>query len=211
MTYSPPKYPTEIPTYATDGNDMPPWYDDLDDWTAHRSNSLRLELCACLTTLGTLPQGNYTTVKDRLDNTFVGCSLGLTTDYDMANNTDVILQWYSTNSIEHYDDLNAHSFTVNPSRLSILSTGLYSILFRANFYLVNSGPSWYRLGLKKNGAVWLPFLQDEYTGEVEAFLGNSFFANLTNNDYLELYARASFDDTGKVPTGDYLFTLFKVK
>lgn len=67
MTYIPPVYPTEIPTYSTNTDDLPPVYDDLDDVTAAYFNALRLELCAALSELGVLPSSNYTTVADRLD------------------------------------------------------------------------------------------------------------------------------------------------
>ena len=75
MTYTPPKYPTSIPSHLTDSDDLPPWYDDLDWWDAQKPNALRLELCACLSTLGVLPQGTFSTVAERLD--WIQSQLGL--------------------------------------------------------------------------------------------------------------------------------------
>lgn len=68
MTYSPPEYPTEIPTHQTNSDDLPPWYDDLDDVSADKMNALRLELCSVMVELGIFPSSNFTTVADRLQN-----------------------------------------------------------------------------------------------------------------------------------------------
>ena len=63
MTYTPPKYPAEIPTTT----DLPNRVDDVDWLSAARYNELKKELRACLIELGTDPAGAYATVKARLD------------------------------------------------------------------------------------------------------------------------------------------------
>lgn len=63
MTYTPPKYPTDIP----DTSDLRTVTDDVSFYMASDINDKRDELIAVMTELGTLPKGSYMTVKDRLD------------------------------------------------------------------------------------------------------------------------------------------------
>jgi len=63
MPYTPPKYPSAIPT----AEDLPDRIDDVDWFFAARYNELKNELRAALLELGTLPKGAYADVKTRLD------------------------------------------------------------------------------------------------------------------------------------------------
>ena len=63
MPYTPPKYPTEIPTVE----DLPDRIDDVDWLYAARYNELKKELRAALTELGILPKGTHADVKTRLN------------------------------------------------------------------------------------------------------------------------------------------------
>lgn len=127
MSYTPPVYPTAIPSYTTDGDDLPPWYDDLDFWNAEKANALRLELCAALSELGTLPKGNFTTVKDRIDYINLAAALKLTTAYALAGESNNIIPWSYTNSTETVKEETIHSMTTNPERFYAPRDGLYSI------------------------------------------------------------------------------------
>lgn len=63
MSYTPPKYPSAIPTIE----DLPDRV-DFKDWNvAARYNELKKELRAALIELGTLPKGAHADVKTRLD------------------------------------------------------------------------------------------------------------------------------------------------
>jgi len=62
MTYTPPKYPGEIPS----AEDLPDRTDDIDWLYAARYNELKKELRAALAELGTNPKGTYDDVKARL-------------------------------------------------------------------------------------------------------------------------------------------------
>jgi hypothetical protein len=63
MPYTPPVYPTSIPSTT----DLPDRADDVDTIYAARYNELKKELLAALTELGTLPKGAFDSVKLRLD------------------------------------------------------------------------------------------------------------------------------------------------
>ena len=63
MSYTPPKYPSEIPTYV----DIWPYVDDKDWMNQNCWDALVKELRACLIELGTLPKGAYADVKTRLN------------------------------------------------------------------------------------------------------------------------------------------------
>jgi hypothetical protein len=63
MPYPNPIYPTNIPTYT----DLRVVTNDIDDYIDTDHNDLMCELISSLSTLGTLPQGTFATVKDRLD------------------------------------------------------------------------------------------------------------------------------------------------
>lgn len=67
MPYTPPVYPTAIPTQTGETPDLPDRIDDLDWLYAARYNELKKELCAALTELGTNPKGSYSDVKTRLN------------------------------------------------------------------------------------------------------------------------------------------------
>lgn len=62
MVYTPPIYPTEIPSEA----DLVFLYDDLDDYIAKYHNSLNKELRALMTAIGIMPQGSMSDLKTRL-------------------------------------------------------------------------------------------------------------------------------------------------
>lgn len=66
MSYTPPKYPAEIPTQTGESPDLPNRIDDLDWLYAARYNELKLELIAVMTELGVLPKGSYADVAARL-------------------------------------------------------------------------------------------------------------------------------------------------
>lgn len=66
MSYTPPKYPAEIPTQTGETPDLPNRIDDLDWLYAARYNELKLELIAVMTELGVLPKGSYADVAARL-------------------------------------------------------------------------------------------------------------------------------------------------
>jgi len=64
MSYSPPKYPAEIPNQTTD---LPDRTDDIDWIEAWIYNYVKKELIAVMTELGTNPSGTYDTVKAWLE------------------------------------------------------------------------------------------------------------------------------------------------
>jgi hypothetical protein len=66
MSYTPPKYPAEIPTQTPITGDLPDRVDDLDWLYAARYNELKKELLAVMTELGVLPKGSYADVAARL-------------------------------------------------------------------------------------------------------------------------------------------------
>jgi len=118
MPYSPPKYPTSIPTHATDADDLPPWYDDLTWWKAWQANSLRLELCALMDTLGPNPQGNFTSVASRLSTINSGFSSHLTDYISLTNGIIKYLSLSPAISLDDWDDANYHDPLSNPDRLN---------------------------------------------------------------------------------------------
>jgi len=63
MSYTPPVYPSSIPSTS----DLPDRVDDVDDVLAERYNEIKKELVAALTELGTLPKGAFDSIKARLD------------------------------------------------------------------------------------------------------------------------------------------------
>lgn len=67
MAYSPPKYPSQIPTQTGADPDLPDKTDDIDWLMAVWFNAIKKELCAIMTELGTLPKGAYADVTARLD------------------------------------------------------------------------------------------------------------------------------------------------
>jgi len=66
MSYTPPKYPSAIPSQTGPNPDLPDRVDDLDWLYAARYNELKRELLAALTELGVLPKGAYADVAARL-------------------------------------------------------------------------------------------------------------------------------------------------
>lgn len=66
MPYTPPVYPSAIPSQTGTGADLPDRVDDIDWLYAARYNELKKEICAIMTELGTLPKGSYADVKARL-------------------------------------------------------------------------------------------------------------------------------------------------
>ena len=67
MAYTPPKYPSQIPSQTGVDPDLPDKTDDIDWLMAVWFNAIKKELCAIMTELGTLPKGAYADVKTRLD------------------------------------------------------------------------------------------------------------------------------------------------
>lgn len=63
MAYSPPLYPTEIPTEA----DFTIIFDDLDMYWAKYHNQYNKEIRALMNEIGLLPKGTYASVRARLD------------------------------------------------------------------------------------------------------------------------------------------------
>lgn len=193
MTYSPPKYPTEIPTYLTDGDDMPPWYDDLNDWNAFKANSLRAELCSCLSALGTLPQGNFDTVKDRLNKLGSGCSLLITTNFNIAQGSDVFIPFSSTNATELIDDDSYHDMTTNPDRITIPRTGKYLISWGFYGYFSNSAADGNVCAcLYINANAFGPFFWNTFKTRGAGF-GISAYRNLTTSDYIHFCVYSDHD------------------
>ena len=153
MTYSPPVYPTSIPSHATDGDDLAPYYDDLTSWTAARANALRLELCAALEALGTMPQGDFTTLHDRLDAIGSSCNLELLTDYSLTLDSDTLCLFSYTNSTQYPIDTAFHSMTDYPTRITVSQTGVYSLFW--NIYAWKPGDESFAAAniiINKNGS-----------------------------------------------------------
>lgn len=67
MSYTPPDYPSTIPSQTGTAPDLPDRVDDVDWLYAARYNELKKELIAVMTELGTLPKGTFSDVTDRLD------------------------------------------------------------------------------------------------------------------------------------------------
>ena len=66
MAYSPPKYPSQIPTQTGVDPDLPDKTDDIDWLMAVWFNAIKKELCAIMTELGTLLKGSCADLKTRL-------------------------------------------------------------------------------------------------------------------------------------------------
>ena len=84
MAYSPPVYPTDIPTIA----DLPDRADLTDIIYAARYNELKKELRAALTELGTLPKGTFADVTTRLGVVLYKTTSSKTYYVDGDNGTD---------------------------------------------------------------------------------------------------------------------------
>jgi len=67
MAYSPPVYPATIPSTGGADPNLPDRVDDVDWLYAARYNELKKELIAIMGELGTLPKGDSSDVKTRLD------------------------------------------------------------------------------------------------------------------------------------------------
>jgi len=128
MTYTPPKYPTSLPSHSTDSDDLPPWYNDLTWWNAERANALRLELCAVMDHLGILPRGAFPTVVSRLDVIHSGCSSLFKIPYPLSPETNNLLAWSTTYADFLYDDEPYHN-QPEPEIFEIPRTGRYLLNF----------------------------------------------------------------------------------
>lgn len=63
MAYTPPVYPTTIPTE----DELKLIYDDIDMYWSKYHNNYNKEIRAIMTELGLLPKGIYASVRARLD------------------------------------------------------------------------------------------------------------------------------------------------
>lgn len=70
MSYTPPTYPSTIPSQTGADPDLPDRVDDVDWFYAARYNELKKELLAVMAELGTLPKGTFGSVKTRLDDIY---------------------------------------------------------------------------------------------------------------------------------------------
>lgn len=188
MPYSPPKYPTSIPTHLTDSDDLPPWYDDLTWWNAARANALRSELCAVMDTLGVLPQASFDTVSDRMTMLCSGYLGHLISDYEIDTDISDYITFNSTTSLDDYDDQDYHSPTSNPSYF-YLPPGRHLI---QTFFQINIpfGTPDFGIRLELNGAYFYIariYPLEEYADETMTFTVTIPIA-LTSATSFRLYA-----------------------
>ncbi len=206
MVYTPPIYPSSIPSQTGTTPDLPDRIDDIDWLFAARYNELKKELLAIMTELGTLPKGSSADVKTRLDG--MGYESGCfahrnNSAQSIGNNTNVKVECgtveYDIN--DEYDESVNYRFTADED-------GKYFISVAA-FFIVLGDQKLYKVMIYKNGGQVAVTLENSSGAGSESTF-QSTIVELDATDYLEFWVRQASGATKNIG-GESATTWFKIQ
>lgn len=151
----------------------------------------------------------YTQVKVSSVPVFgLGASAYQSTGTSLPSDTDTAISFNQ----EEYDELDCHSTSVNPSRFTFDFDGRISVVASVNFGTSANGD--YVITIKKNGTDVIGYNEWLFTsGAANAKLSLPDTYDVSNGDYIEVFAKQRSGGTATTGTGIYNTTmkLFRVK